>query len=186
MANEHIAKLPHKAVITAGGGLLSVPKFIRRIEYDGKRYWQVEPGPSGVFTTDARTRTFSDYKPWESGNARDPAISLQEAVTYLTSIYRHPAARPTIRSRLGGRFMPPGLELKLRKHPPRVCRPNVWVIVVREASRKYPHEVRQYVEVGEDGNISQDRFIDAMRKALELRESRLIRRQQYLKRCVHV
>lgn len=173
---QRVAKLPHKDIVTCKGDTLSVPKFIRRLEYDGQRYWSVEPGKSGLFTPGAGTRRFSDFV-CAGAAPRDPAISLKEAIRYLASIYLCPAAKAlTVPARNSKRFMPPGLRLKMRRHPPRVQSPPVWVIQV-DANYKQPFfEAREYVIVGEDGDISQERFVEAMREALMLRAMRLIQR----------
>lgn len=173
--------LPKKYIITSDGVAFSVPKYIRRLEYDGKRYWQVEPGPSGVFTDEAVRRSFSD-----NHETKDAAASLNKAIEYLQSIY----LRPSLASKYGKRkastgFMPIGMELKLRRHPPQVVSPCIWVIVIRESYRGILHQPRDYVIIGEDGNISQERFVEAMNHALLLKAARMAKRIRMLEARGH-
>lgn len=174
---ERVARLKHRKVLACGDEL-DVPKFIRRYETKSSRGWRLDLGPSGVFKEGAEPHVFSD-RIYNNGPFRSPTESLEEAKAYLATIYLCPAARGTTKSRTRHPFMPPGLQLKLRRPAYRSKQPGMWVILVRGGVLDVTADEREYVIIGEDGKISQACLVKAMKEAMTLRMNRLIERGKH-------
>ena len=166
---KRVSLLPHKEVIV-GCKTYSVPRFVRRVESSSYKGWRVDPGLSGAFKAGAKVKSFSD-RDKILGARRDPIKSLQEACEYLESIYVAPVMQrrsPGPESIQGKLFGMTGLSLKMRRPAYRSKQPGQWVVVVRGGDSRAKGS-RYYIDVGDDGNVSQDKLVSAITKALKLR-----------------
>jgi len=164
-----VSLLPHREILVGDQGFL-VPRFIRRVEAASYTGWRVDLGLSGSFRDGAKAKCFSD-RDRLTGIKRRPDKSLQEACEYLESVYVAPIMQrrsPGPESVHGKLFGMTGISLKMRRRAYRSKQPGQWVVVVRGGNSKGAGS-RHYIDVGDDGNVSQGMLISAITKALKLR-----------------